>query len=140
MYACLLLILSSCVFTDENHFDIEDSLKPYVDKFYAEATARGQKIQHDNLLAYTTGALKHREGASGQSMPGGLPTIRIADDLMALGDTLLIEYVVFHELGHALLYREHQEGFTMMSTKDYLIPDYKYRPHLRKELIDELFR
>jgi len=136
------LILTSCSMLDEDHFDVEDRLKPYVEQFYQEAAARGKKIQHQNLLVWETYALSQKGGAAGQSFPGSIPSVRIASDLLDEGDTLKIKFVVFHELGHALLYRGHagEYDFSIMVPNDYLIGDFKTKPGLRKELIDELFQ
>lgn len=140
-YLLLVVVLASCSMLDEDHFDIEDRLKLYVDQFYTEASARGITIQHENLLMWETYALSQKDGASGQSFPGSIPSVRIASDLLDEGDTLKIKFVVFHELGHALLYRGHagEYDFSIMVPNDYLIGNFKTKPDLRKELIDELF-
>lgn len=131
----LVFLLTSCTeFLDDNHFDIDPELEYYVEKFYKEGEARGVKIQRLNLLAAKSYAIK-----AGESIPGGIPYIRISGHLIDSRDTMKIEYVVFHELGHALLYRDHEDN-SIMSTNDYLIPQYKTNPSLRKELIDELFK
>ena len=125
-------MMASCTeFLDDNHFDVDPELEYYVNRFYEEGEARGVKIQRLNLLAAKSYAIK-----AGESIPGGIPYIRISGHLLDSKDTLKIEYVVFHELGHALLYRDHQ-GKSIMSTNDDMIPLDKTNPAIRKELIDE---
>lgn len=129
----LFLLVSCTEFLDDNHFDVHPELEYYVNRFYEEGEARGIKLQKV-LLANKTYAIK-----GGESIPGGIPYIRISGHLLDSKDTLRIEYVVFHELGHALLYRDHQDN-SIMSTNDYMIPQYKTNPVIREELIDELWQ
>jgi hypothetical protein len=47
-----ICLLGRCQLIDQNHFDIETELKPFVASFYDESIKRGVRIQRENLLAY----------------------------------------------------------------------------------------
>lgn len=131
-----LLLFFSCDFIDQDHFEIDPNLRRYVDKFYIEANARGYNIQHQNLIV--------RFGSLGNKLWGQsdhnstIPTVTISSDNFEYLNESIVEYVVFHELGHALLYRDHSENYSIMTKDNKHVDDYN-RGINRKELIDELF-
>lgn len=135
-----LLLLSNCELTDQNHFDIEKKLKPFVDSFYVESAKRGRTIQRDNLIVY----FMPLKGLMGRSMNlTTIPTVQIDPGIFNKyakeKKMLIIEYVVFHELGHALLNRDHLNAYTIMTTNNKMLFAYTGSEQARTLLIDELF-
>ncbi len=52
---------------------------------------------------------------------------------------LYIEYVVFHELGHALLHRDHKDAYTIMTSNNKMLNSYCDSEQAKRLLVDELF-
>lgn len=98
----VLVLLTSCTdFTDENHFEVDQKLLPYVDSFYKEAELRNIHLQRIDL--------KVKFGSLPEFVAGkfyrGSNTIKIDSSKTAWKRQP--EALLFHELGHALLGRSH---------------------------------
>jgi len=143
------LTLTSCLdpfnFTDSDHWDVCQEAKIHVEQFYKEAAKRGIHLQHENLLI----SLKHQENNPdnwGMTWSTTPPIITLdynyvkGFDISAKDSVgfLMIQYLVFHELGHALLGRSHTNTFTIMNPTN-LHAEY-YNLEKRTKLIDELFK
>lgn len=147
-YVIIAIIFCSCAdFTDERHFEVDARLKPFVDEFYRQGKLNGLNIQRDNLIA-TIEKCDNPE-AYGESIDDAfIPTIHIDPDffqsVIAFNDSLSnyhIQYVVFHELGHALLKRHHTEKRSIM--QKYIVwgsAEYASYDTTRLTLNKELFR
>jgi hypothetical protein len=134
-----ILMLANCELIDQNHFDIEIGLRPFVANFYDESIKRGVRVQRENLLVY----LMKLDGLMGETMTStAIPTIHIDEaifDKYINKKPLYIEYVVFHELGHALLHRDHLDSYTIMTANNKMLYSYDNSEQARKLLLDELF-
>lgn len=117
---------------DERHFEVDERLIPFVNNFYKEAKKQNVKIQHDYLIALIDN--DQAGDVLGESEKNSsIPKIHINSQFFKTNDYdytydsvgfYSIQYIVYHELGHALLYRGHVydhrsimepggEGFTM---------------------------
>jgi hypothetical protein len=135
-----IFILTSCDLIDQNHFEVEKQLRPYVDSFYAESNKRGRHIQHENLMI----SFSPLNGLAGESMDfTTIPTIHIDPTFFnkysKANAFSYIEYIIFHEMGHALLHRDHKDAYTIMTSNNKLLREYSNNTQTRTLLIDELF-
>lgn len=140
LYIISILLFFSCELIDQNHFEVEAELRPFVANFYNEAYKRGRHIQHDNLMIY----FSPLSGLAGESMNfTTIPTIHIDPTFFNKyskeNKLAYIEYVVFHEMGHAMLNRDHIDAYTIMTSNNKLIKEFSNGNQTRTRLIDELF-
>jgi hypothetical protein len=137
----LLLCSCSSSFDQVVEYKIYPLLKPSVDKFYAEALKRGINIQKTNLIAIIDERAIDPANLGEVQMVGDQIVVLISkkqyERFLNDGDTIFVERLVMHELGHALLNRKHTTNFSIMNSGDYYY-EYK-RDSFRKVLIDELF-
>lgn len=150
----ILLLLCSCNFTDTDHWSICDEVKIHVDAFYREAAKRGIHIQHDNMqISLKKSMNEYGYGARGYTYSSNPPIITLDTDYVldlvnrsktsrrphAKEDSLQLQYLVFHELGHAVLFRDHNQGFSIMGIPRGYEMEYANDADQRVLLIDELF-
>lgn len=109
----LLLIVFSC---EENTprptvFQIDDGLLPYLETFLAEASSRGLTFINENLIMEFGTAADEVCGQCKIVENGGQRTILIVQNSFCWIDVPAQnrEAIVFHELGHCLLARNHRE-------------------------------
>lgn len=138
IFSCLLFALTGCEEPFGHEYVIDEELQPYADKFYAEGELRGWNLPRLNLIMVIKQDLEYR----GLSLNrGGQRLIYIDSEYYHRAidyerDSVLIEFVVFHEMGHALLGRKHtDEYFSIMNIKRV---DYSGAP--REVFMDELFK
>lgn len=150
-----VFILFGCTLTDVVHFDIDPSLKVYVNNFYNQAEKRGFIFQKDNLAVELGNLQNGKDGAYGMTYgPGDIIKIdrEFANDQIThfnlpngIKDSThfyFLEYVVFHELGHAVLARKHLDvegNMTIMTSDNWYLGNYQSIMTDRKKMIDELF-
>ncbi len=136
-----LLSLSSCltISMDDDYQRIDPLIKPYVDSFVAEARIRNVQIDISKLKI-SFGDL-HGE-AAGRSYFDGSNMITIDPK----GPwTYAPECLVFHELGHLILRREHDDSWIGFYPKSIMAgpfsPFYESTAYLheREYYVDELF-
>ena len=119
LFVSLVLLFTSCQqeFTDqEDKFDlggdITSDLAPYFKSFQEEAEHRG--ILVDYTSANVTAEIKQIDEGSvaGTCTTNGhdLRHISIDQSFWSKASPLLREMVIFHELGHCILGRGHEEG------------------------------
>jgi hypothetical protein len=97
-----MLLLSAC---GNNTLQIDPQIKPYIDRYVQEAQKVGKTIVVNNLVA-SLGTLGQADWA-GQCVLGGTPTITLSQADWDLFDDAMREQLVFHELGHCVLFRDH---------------------------------
>ncbi len=143
---CLLLVIaSSC--SSENDNEIAAELQTYVDDFVEEATTRGMELSLDDfdLGGYIENI--EQRGTLGQckSYTNGSTEIVIDEPYWnRVGETER-EYLVFHELGHCLLDREHEDTKDASGVCTSIMQSGEgncrgiYNLDNRDELLDELF-
>ncbi len=103
-----LIILQGCV-KNEKESIIESELQEYFDSFSEEAQIRGVDIQFDaiEIAAYIENI--ERQGTLGQCMTysDGSKEVIIDENYWSRISNSEKEFLVFHELGHCVLGREH---------------------------------
>jgi hypothetical protein len=144
----IIISLCSCNFTDANHWDVCQEAKVHVESFYREAGKRGIRLQHLNMNIFKSDLIHGSPSAWGMTYSNTPPIISLDEDFVhrltqspiRKSDSLLLQYVVFHELGHAVLLRDHNHDYSMMSSPVGYQSDYVDNAELRQKLIDELFQ
>jgi len=143
-------IAASCSnMVDENHYYVTPELKSFVDNFYNEAAKQGIRLQKNNLsitlkkLDFHAGA--GVEGVSVYNKDEVFLDVDFATNLLNSKnhiDSLNVEYVVFHELGHYLLHRGHisEQNYTIMTPDGWYKSDFQTSIKKRNQLITELFK
>jgi len=142
-YLLIVGALSSCVdFLDEYHYFVTPELLPFVKLFYTESQKRGFDLPTDGL---SVSLYHYRNGDAGDSFNGSLIIVLDPDFVHRnlatgyRGDSLWVEWVVFHELGHGLLYRDHCAGESIMNPHNEHINEYSSNVAARQRMINELF-
>lgn len=128
----LILILSSCSFIDDEHEYTDERVSVYVERFYQEAKDRG--INPPKAVV-VIGSVK----GWGVSSMDPFPKVTIDRTVIGNPDQKFIEYVIFHELGHAVLKRDHCDGFSIMTASPESAFNLWIKGEQREELLDELF-
>jgi hypothetical protein len=142
----LILILSGCS-KDENIYSVDGEFADYLQRFVHEGNIRGVSVNTSNLI------LEFIPPSPGitfcaQSIPGNTPHIQIVKVDGCWTDQLDVnkELLIFHELGHALLGREHDNSTlsngiykTIMHSGDVTFTYSQFTPELRKYYLDQLF-
>ena len=109
-FACfLLLFIYSC--SQENDNEIESELQIHFNNFVEEASDHGMYISLDDLDIGGYIINIEQQGTLGQckSYTNGSKQIVIDQPYWNRADQMEKEYLVFHELGHCLLGREHKD-------------------------------
>jgi len=135
IFIALLLLLSSC-FSDFDvtvEYRIDPLLQPYVDKFYQEAAQRHIELQHYDLIVSLSNIDEF-------GLTVGT-SVRINDKFFYNYDeySMEIEAVVFHELGHALLHKDHMDKQPGIMNTTVCIDCYIDDEFLRTQYLDKLF-
>lgn len=147
----LFLSLSACTKQElpVKQYDVPDIIQPYIDDFIAEGAKRGQNIVVDNLVVEFTTSIQDREAAglcyfATASTP---PRIQLDSTSANWQNNLYTrEALVFHELGHCLLDRQHKDDImsngnwaSMMRTKGEQMFGGQINSFKRDYYLDELF-
>lgn len=123
-----------CDFLDPG-YEIDPRLQPYVDNFYQEAAQRGVSLRDDDLKVSLASISQF-----GRTYFDKVIKInaKVFDSYTESGQKYSeeVEFIIFHELGHALLHLEHTEG---IMAKSPAIRAYVGKPEVRKRLLDEMF-
>jgi len=128
LFFTLIPLLVACGKATDNEF------VPYLELFRKEATARGVSIGAHVEIAFETTIY----GGYAQCLGGGLQRIVVSEYWWSLLSALEREALLFHELGHCALAREHvADGTFSLMTRVAPGAD-KYGPR-RSEYLDELF-
>lgn len=120
-------------------------LRPMVEQFFREAEDRGFNVPSEGLTVVLGDLEQDSSTDETVGMSFGHRTVWISRSEVECHiygldrDRLYIEYLVFHELGHALLHRDHANRMSVMNPLSESAPLYANVPRLRKFMIDELF-
>ncbi len=141
-YIILIFAISfySCEVFESTYY-IQPEVNPYMDRFYKEASERGYNFHRNNLIITIEDLTPEHPTRMGETIrKSGFGddqiTVHIDDNIFDdPSDSLRIEYTLFHEMGHALLRRDHNNTWSLM---DYHVSLEEYKKD-RKRLIDELF-
>lgn len=142
--------LASCLdpFDQTIEFRVDPLLEPYVNQFFIEASARGIKIEKENLLV--SFVVENCDCAGKSIDVGQQRTVIIKQDAFDWylknskvnpGGTCheCIENLVFHELGHSILRRQHNDPAFSIMAEGISLRAYEGDSTIRAQLIDELF-
>lgn len=113
--------------------DIDPELQVQVDAFVREANARGIDV---SLSGLSVQFANFSGGASGQCSTNGISREVLVSDVFR-GRPNLAFYIVFHELGHCILRREHRDD--IISIMNTTINLSELNTLDQTALIDELF-
>ena len=93
---------------------IAPALQPLVAKFEEKANGQGRAIDIKNLYAQFTEALP--EGVNGECNAGdGTPIVKISKAFWESASLSAQELVLFHELGHCILNRVHDDDVIFLN-------------------------
>lgn len=149
-YILIVLLLVGC---DDYgilpvRYKVDPRLETYMDSFYKEAHARGINPSHNVRVEIGEPSSKHAIGTTARR--GLHITITIADwhyenmirehrDTPQMFDAGM-ENLIFHEMGHAVLDREHCDPCYSIMSSEKSIFEYAWDEGFRTKLIDELFK
>jgi len=146
MASVLILLIASCSDEMDNLIEIDSEILPVIEAFEISAASRGRII---NIQDEGVGAIfdETTDNAAGQCIAkaNGDHYIRIDPDYWNKASAMEKEFLVFHELGHCILGRSHDDsslaGGTCMSMMTSGLGGCKidYSLSTREEYIDELF-
>lgn len=146
-YIAIILVVSGCgaapkIQTGQQDWPVTDQSSVLQD-FIAEGASRGKVIDLSKLkFVYSTAVSPSDWGWCSFDSKNN-PIIQLAPDLAAQ-DRTTIEQVIFHELGHCILFRDHSGGVDITiggpSSMMYpgLIDQTIYLNH-RHQYLDEMF-
>lgn len=133
----LSLVLSSC-----GGAYITNGMDTYVQSFEAESLARGKTLQVHNLVIEVVDELPHPyEGGAFVGLctldgKDNSPYIQIYKTFWDAASNAMKEQLIFHEMGHCLLYKTHIPGEGLMHAS--LSPEEVYTLD-RKVWLDNFF-
>lgn len=139
------VLLFSCSEEDATRYSIDAELAPYVDSFYAEAAKYGKSFPKENLIVILKKGIPVTARTIRQvnSRDGNQVTIEMNEEYFRANQTggisPCIESVMFHEMGHAKLRREHTNTYSIMNTITGESCYMNEHPNAREVLIEELF-
>lgn len=147
VFSLLLLLLVSCDDLFDGGEGVDEELQPYIDAFVDEAASRDIAIDFDSIQISAQLMFIRQRGVAGLCRRNQDPTnaIEISSSYWSRATELEREFVVFHELGHCYLGREHTERehedgtcFSIMASGTGTCEE-NYTDQTREEYIDELF-
>ncbi len=148
--ASTLLIITFGCNPDELKGPIDEDLLPFVEAFIFEANERGIDLHIDSLdieVNFQNIGDPNVLGRCNRDQSGNGLAINIDPVYWKLASELRKEYVMFHELGHCVLDRDHTSASTpsgaclsIMEPGTGVECMSNYSEFTRKELLDELFQ
>ncbi|MBX2871187.1 MAG: hypothetical protein KTR30_03780 [Saprospiraceae bacterium] len=144
---CCWLGLSACEKEQAEPSKVDEDLQPYFERFDVEARARGLdfSLEMEELEADILGI--DQDGVLGQChYSDQAPNIvEVDDQFWARATDLEKEYVVFHELGHCVLGKDHNDDRNTDGTCSSIMQSgltscrVTYNSSNRESYLDELF-
>lgn len=136
----LLLAMGCGAVRPESRLEIDPELQPFVDTFVKEALDRGRVLIINNIVVkFGEPNLPKAVGVCVNSLT---PVIKIQKSFFDGNDSSIREVLLFHELGHCILHKNHDTAFVAGFPKSIMFPEvisgWHYE-HNRKEYLDELF-
>lgn len=128
-----LVLLFSCE-EKQNIYIVDSDLSIYVDAFFQQASIHGIEISKENLVVRKSVNVSPKLGLF--SISDGQRVVEINAYSVNDLNNDYVEAIVFHELGHALLNKPHQDDVkSLMNTN----PCLKCYADEKKLYIDQLF-
>ncbi len=146
-FAVLLFGFLAC--QDDEPIELNDNIdaaiEMYVRRFQTEADTRGVEVDFENLTANLSDI--DREDVAGQciSYTDGSREVVIDKSVWDRSGDLIREFIVFHELGHCILDRAHDESQNTNGTCASIMHSgtsncrFNYSELTRSGYLDELF-
>lgn len=131
-YLAIILLFTSCIDLD---FQVDPRLKPYFNQFVADAKEHGITIDQDNLIMRLKD-LRYKNYAGLYESAVFQKYIYI-DSVTYFTKHEIVKLVLYHEMGHAFLKRDHVNEFSYMNP---LITHESKTDVEIKELNKELFQ
>jgi len=133
---------------DELDLTIDPAMQEYFDRFQFEGAARGVTVDYTASRIQAYFAIIGQSGVIGQCAHSETEEnkVIIDQDYWATATDLEKEFVIFHELGHCVLNREHldssdnQGNCVSIMTSGTGSCHINYTVSTRKALLDELFQ
>lgn len=144
IYFILFVVMAGCNGLDDlidnerinTSYEITTELQPYVDDFYFKADSLGIVIPKENLIISMVDSLRNNIPA-GLYNEDGQMVIYFNRDFLNESSHSEIQFMVFHQLGHRFLHRDHVYGLSIMNPD---LPILEYENPIKKRLmIAELF-
>lgn len=132
-YLIIIILLFSCSYQRE--FKVDKELKVYVDSFFDLAMNKGLLIQKENLIVTLSANIGLLQGLSSKKNGQRIVEINYYNYQNYSSD--YIEAIVFHELGHALLNRGHDDSVESLMNTSVCLSCYSNN---KEYLIKELFK
>lgn len=136
----LIFLLIAC--TPDLDYSLDPSLAPYVESFYKEAEARGHYLRTKNMVVFKEDNLAKNFNVKAiyrkKKKQKSIAFDREYYEFIKKYPNR-VEAIMFHELGHALLGREHTKACISLMNPTGCEVCYENDPARRKVLIDELF-
>jgi Zn-dependent peptidase ImmA (M78 family) len=132
-YLIIIILLFSCSYQRE--FKVDKELKVYVDSFFDLAMNKGLLIQKENLIVTLSANIGSLQGLSSKKNGQRIVEINYYNYQNYSSD--YIEAIVFHELGHALLNRGHDDSVESLMNTSVCLSCYSNN---KEYLIKELFK
>lgn len=146
LLSTILLMASSCTKDDSKYPNADEKLYIYFDRFIDEANARGIEVDLTDIDGYVADIINPGTIGLCQYNDEENNEITIDKKYWNENDDLFREFVVFHELGHCKLFRDHLEnedsdGFCVSIMASGLGGcDENYSIETREAYLDELFQ
>jgi len=147
---CGLLFFTWSCSSDDEEGPIDPDLLPYVESFVFEANQRGVNLSIDSLgidITFQNIGDPSVLGLCNRDPDGNGLAIDIDPVYWKLAEELRKEYVMYHELGHCVLNRDHTTAsdgsgtcLSIMEPGSGELCQSNYNEFTREELLDELFK
>lgn len=142
----ILFIFVGCNHVDENLYNVDPLIQPYLDNFYSIASSKyGDNFNRTNLLIMVEYGLADQFNSDGLTTlrsNGGQRQIEFDLDFWQSASESERQVLTLHEFGHAFLGRIHTNDFSIMNpkmgNKGWPLCNTQECDH--KILLDELFR
>jgi hypothetical protein len=147
IFIVVAFALTSCLdFSEETYYRIHPDFEYYVNEFYDSARAYGYDLQKERLSVDYLHDLEE-QGAQGRTYySGAMRLVALDYDIANMWvtrkyrqDSLCLERLIFHELGHALLHRDHIFDKPSIMNPGRTWQDYYTNEEKRAYYIRELF-
>lgn len=128
-----LVLLFSCE-EKQNIYIVDSDLSIYVDAFFQQASIHGVEISKENLVVRKSVNISPKLGLF--SISDGQRVVEINAYAVNDFNNDYVEAIVFHELGHALLNKPHQDDVKSLMNTNLCLKCYADE---KKLYIDQLF-
>ncbi|MFI5131959.1 MAG: hypothetical protein ACHQFX_18280 [Chitinophagales bacterium] len=108
LFVCIFLSLG-CQKNNDFVYDVPQEFEPYVKRFITEAAARGHQISINNLIIkYELSSTPFCATSNVITSGNDVQKIISIQSLICWQNDVQLETIIFHELGHCILGREHE--------------------------------